>query len=118
MESDIRLFNIEPLMAKANLDSTDIGSIPICELLHRTNLIALVAGRSKPNFADNTVLIWDDAKKKFILKFTFSSTVLSLKTQRDRLFVVERQRIHFFNFPQKSQKLLTIETHDNSVLFV
>jgi hypothetical protein len=113
MESGVRLFNIEPLMVKANLDSTDIGSIAICELLHRTNLIALVAGGSKPKFADNTVLIWDDAKKKFILEFTFSSTVLSVKTRRDRLFVVERQRIHCFSFPQKSEKLFTIETRDN-----
>jgi WD40 repeat protein len=72
-----------------------------------------VAGGSKPKFADNTVLIWDDAKKKFILEFTFSSTVLSIKTRRDRLFVVERQRIHCFSFPQKSEKLFTIETRDN-----
>lgn len=113
MESGVRIFNIEPLMVKANLDSQDIGSIAICQLLHRTNLIALVAGGSKPKFADNAVLIWDDQKKKFILEFTFSSTVLSVKTRRDRIFVVERQRIHCFSFPHKSEKLFTIETRDN-----
>jgi hypothetical protein len=100
-------------MVKANLDSTDIGSIAICQLLHRTNSIALVAGGSKPKFADNTVLIWDDAKETLILESNFSSYVLLAKTRRGRLFVCEHQRTHCFDFPQKSQKLFTIKTRDN-----
>ena len=113
MESGLRIFNIEPLAVKAHLDWTEIGSISICELLHRTNLIALVAGGSRPKFAENTVLIWDDAEKQFIMELTFSTSVLNVKMRRDKLFVVERTRIHGFNFPQKTEKLFTIDTRDN-----
>lgn len=102
MESGLRIFNVEPLALKSHLDWTEIGSIAICELLHRTNLIALVAGGAKPKFADNTVLIWDDAKKQFAIEFTFSSTVLSVRSRKDRLIVVERNRIHCFSFPNVS----------------
>ena len=114
MESGVRIFNVEPLMVKASLEEPkDIGSIAICALLHRTNLIALVAGGSNQRYSEKSVLIWDDSQKKFVLEYTFSSPVLSVKTRRDRIIVVERHRIHCFSFPQKSEKLFSIETRDN-----
>ena len=35
-------------------DPSDVGTISIVELLHRTNLLALVAGGSKQRYAENT----------------------------------------------------------------
>jgi hypothetical protein len=114
MESGVKIFNVEPLMVKATLDDPkDIGSIAICQLLHRTNLMALVAGGSNQRYSERSVLIWDDALKKFVLELTFSSTVLAVKTRRDRIVVVERSRIHCFSFPQQCHKLFTIDTRDN-----
>lgn len=93
---------------------SDVGSIGSAEMLHRSNMIALVAGGQKPKYADNTgksltancqkkvqkdfnffififlikqtrtVLIWDDFKKQFISEFTFSSTVISVKFRKER----------------------------------
>lgn len=113
VESGIRIYNVEPLVNKLNIDSKLIGSVSICKLLHRTNLIAIVGGGPRPMFADNTVLIWDDHLKKFVLEFTFASRVLSLLTRRDRLFVAERTRIHCFTYPNSPVKLFSIETRDN-----
>ncbi|KAH9403528.1 WD repeat domain phosphoinositide-interacting protein 4 [Tyrophagus putrescentiae] len=93
--SSLTVFNMEPL------------------LLHRTNLIALVAGGPRPKFADNAVLVWDDHLKAFVLEFTFAGRVLALRTTRDRLFVVERERIHVFSYPNRPERLLTLETGDN-----
>ncbi|OTF77910.1 hypothetical protein BLA29_013735, partial [Euroglyphus maynei] len=73
MDSGVRIYNMEPLVGKLFIDSSIIGSISICKLLHRTNLIAIVGGGQRPKFADNTVLIWDDHQKKFVLEFTFAS---------------------------------------------
>lgn len=46
-----------------HLDPGEVGTISIVELLHRTNLIALVAGGAKQKFSENTgkhffVVIW------------------------------------------------------------
>ena len=113
MESGIRVYNTEPLTGLLQLDSVDVGSVSICKLLHRTNLIGLVGGGQRPRFADNTVLIWDTTKEKFVLELTFASRVLSFKMRKDRLFVVERDRIHCFSFPNQCIKLFTVETRDN-----
>ena len=113
MDSGVRIYNMEPLVGKLRIDSSTIGSITLCALLQRTNLIAMVGGGNRARYADNTVLIWDDSTKQFVLEFTFASTVLALRTRRDRLFVVERNRIHCFNFPHQPYKLFSIETRDN-----
>ncbi|KAG9511195.1 WD repeat domain phosphoinositide-interacting protein 4 [Fragariocoptes setiger] len=113
-ESSCRIFNLEPLHVKLSLDTTEVGTLSICELLHRTNLMAMVAGGPRPKFADNTVLIWDDAAKRFVLELTFASTVVSLKLRRDRLLVAERNQIHCFTMPHQPKRLFTVTTRDNS----
>ena len=59
------------------------------------------------------VLIWDDAKKRFVIELTFSSPVLGIRMRKDRLFVCEKNRIHVFTFPSSPEKLLSIDTKDN-----
>lgn len=62
-----------------------MGSISVCEMLYRTNILAIVAGGSKAKFAENTLLLYDDASKKFLLEITFSSTVKAIRLTRDKL---------------------------------
>lgn len=66
------------------LDLELMGSVSICEMLHRTNLLAIVAGGSHPKFADNTVLIYDDHAKKFVLEITFTTPVKAVRLRRDK----------------------------------
>ncbi|KPM08596.1 hypothetical protein NH340_JMT08047 [Sarcoptes scabiei] len=113
LDSGIRIYSMEPLVGKEFIDSNVMGSVSICKLLSRTNLIAIVGGGTQPKFADNTLLIWDDSLKKFVLEFTFATRVLSVVLRRDRLFVAERFRINCFSFPNSPKKLFGLETRDN-----
>nr|CAD7427537.1 unnamed protein product [Timema monikensis] len=92
-----------------------MGSVGYCEMLYRTNLLAIVAGGARPKFADNTVLVYDDISKKFVLEFTFSSFVKNVKLRRDKLVVVLSHQIHVFSFPSPCQRLFTVETRVNSL---
>jgi len=113
MESGIRIYNVEPLAEKAHLDKETVGSVSHCEMLYRTNLVALVGGGVMPKFADNTVLIWDDSIKKFVLEFTFPSPVLAVRLRREKLIVGLISHIHVFSFPHNPTKLFTFGTPHN-----
>jgi len=70
--------------AKIMIDISEMGSVVNCEMLHRTNLIAIVGGGSRPKFADNSILIYDDVLKEFVLDYTFTSPVVAVRLKRDR----------------------------------
>lgn len=84
MESGLRIYNVDPLVEKAHYDVDVMGSIAHCEMLHRTNLLAVISGGSRPRFACNTVLIYDDISKSLVLDFTFVSPVKAVRLRRDR----------------------------------
>jgi hypothetical protein len=90
-----------------------MGSVGFCEMVYRCNLFAIVSGGNRPKYADNSVLVYDDSKKRSVLEFTFNQQVLSVRCRRDRLVAVLKNRIHIFSFPTNPQKLFTIETRPN-----
>lgn len=54
-ESGGRIYSLEPnLSLRSHLDSLEVGSLAILELLHGTNLVAIVGGGSKPKYAENS----------------------------------------------------------------
>ena len=65
-------------------DAAEMGTTVICEMLHRTNLIAIVGGGPRPKYADNTILVYDDVMKNFVLDYTFTSPVVAVRLKRDR----------------------------------
>ncbi|XP_031334572.1 WD repeat domain phosphoinositide-interacting protein 4-like [Photinus pyralis] len=113
MESGLRIYNVDPLAEKAHYDFDLMGSVAHCEMLLRTNIIAIVAGGSRPKFADNTLLLFDDASKKFVLELTFSSSIKATRLRRDKLVVALLTHIHVFSFPSPIQRLFSLETRDN-----
>lgn len=113
MDSGLRIYNVDPLVEKAHYDLELVGSVSHCEMLHRTNLLAIVAGGFRPKFAENTVLVYDDILKKFVLEFTFTSPVKAVRMRRDRMIVALLHHIHVFSFPSPAQRLFTIETREN-----
>uniref|UniRef100_A0A140LJ74 WD repeat domain 45 n=1 Tax=Mus musculus TaxID=10090 RepID=A0A140LJ74_MOUSE len=52
METGVRIYNVEPLMEKGHLDHEQVGSVGLVEMLHRSNLLALVGGGSSPKFSE------------------------------------------------------------------
>ncbi|XP_043249160.1 WD repeat domain phosphoinositide-interacting protein 4-like [Colletes gigas] len=113
MESGLRVYNVEPLVEKAHLENDVIGSIAIAEMLWRTNIIAIVGGGTRPKFAENTVLIYDDISKKFVLEVTFTSPIKAVRLRRDKMIVALQREVHVFSFPVPTRRLLTLETRDN-----
>ncbi|KHN81308.1 WD repeat domain phosphoinositide-interacting protein 4 [Toxocara canis] len=112
-EAGLRVFNCDPLVELRNLSISQVGSVAICALLHRTNLIAIVSGGFHPKFAENAVMIWDDAKKKFVLEFTVSGPVLNVLLTYTRLVVVQARRVHVFEFPTNCKLIRSEETAYN-----
>lgn len=82
-------------------------------MIYRSNLFAIVSGGIRPKYADNTVLVYDDIKKRSVLEFTFNQAVLSVRCRRDRLVAILNNKIHIFSFPNNPQKLFTVETRAN-----
>ena len=66
-------------------------------MLFKTNLFGIVGSDNNPDYKQNQVIMWDDATKKILYKFTFKEKVLNLKIRRDKIVVVCRNKIHFFN---------------------
>lgn len=108
-----KIFNVDPFLIKLHLDVTKFGTLSICEMMHRTNLLALVGGGSRPKFADNTVVVWDDWTKQFVIELTFPSKVLTVRMRLDRMFVAEIDQIHCFSMPNNICKLFTVSTRNN-----
>lgn len=113
MESGLRIYNVEPLAPKLRLEKDVVGSVSRVEMLNRTNLIAIVGGGKMPKFDENTVLIWDDFQKTFVVELTFPSWVLNVKLTRDKIVVVLTQQIYVYSFPNNPQKLFTFDTRPN-----
>ncbi|KAF1560688.1 UNVERIFIED_CONTAM: WD repeat domain phosphoinositide-interacting protein 4, partial [Eudyptes pachyrhynchus] len=97
-------------------DAEQVGSVGLVEMLHRSNLLAIVGGGSHPKFPDVSVLIWDDAregKDKLVLEFTFPKPVLAVRMRHDKLVVVLQSRLYVFSFPHNPTKLFEFDTRDN-----
>ncbi|RZC37005.1 WD repeat domain phosphoinositide-interacting protein 4 [Asbolus verrucosus] len=113
MESGVRIYNVEPLVEKCHYDIETVGSVSKCEMLYRTNLIAIVSGGTRPMFSDNILLIFDDLLKKFILEITFSSSIQAVRLRKDKIIVALLTNIHVFSFPSPTQRLFSLETIKN-----
>ena len=119
METGVRIYNVEPLMEKGHLDHEQVGSVALVEMLHRSNLLAIVGGGGNPKFSEISVLIWDDAregkegKDKLVLEFTFTKPALAVRMRHDKIIIVLRNRIYVYSFPDNPTKLFEIDTRDN-----
>lgn len=113
MDTGLRIYNVEPLSERAHLEASLVGSVALCEMLCRTNLLAIVGGGPCPKFADNTVLIWDDLSKRFVMELTFPAPVLAVRLRRDKVVVVTRRQVHVMAFLPRPAKLFTCDTWDN-----
>lgn len=113
MDQGCRLYNVSPFRQKLRLDHSTVGSLHLVEMLHRTNLLAMVGGGLKPRFADNTVLLYDARRQAFVYELTFDLPVLGIRMRRDRMIVALHNRLHVFAFPEPIRLLETLESGEN-----
>ncbi|CAH1392936.1 unnamed protein product [Nezara viridula] len=113
MESALRIYNVEPLTEKSHYDADVIGSLAKCEMLHRSNIIAMVGGGKKSKYPDNVVLLYDDANDIFVSEIAFPSSVKAVRLRRDKIVVATSTQINVFSFPDKIERLFTLETRNN-----
>lgn len=113
MESGLRIYNLEPLVEKSHYDIETVGSLSICEMLFRTNIIAIVSGGSRPKIPDNILHIFDDVQKKAIMEIKFASSVNAVRLRRDKLIVALVNKIHIFSIFHPTKELFCVETRQN-----
>ena len=103
-ETGFHVFNLDPLRERCHIDLKVPRSVYKAEMLHRTNLVAVIGGGS--TIPQDTVVIWDDYKKRFILEFKCSAPVAAVCLRRDRIVIVLASQIFVYSFPTQSPTLL------------
>ena len=75
------------------------GGIGRIEMLHRSNIMALVGGGKLPKFDKGKVIIWDDQEKQVYNEIAFNSDVLNVKLKKDLVMVSIESEINVYSFP-------------------
>ena len=88
------------------------GGIRHCEMLNRTNLLALIGGGEFPKFNPKKIVIWDDFQNKMISEIKFFSNIKNIKLKKDRIFVVFEKNIYIFDL-KTLENIEIIHTNDN-----
>lgn len=65
-------------------DMETVGSVSSCEMLFRTNILAVIPGGSRPKIPENILHIYDDIQKKTVMEIKFASAVKAVRLRRDR----------------------------------
>lgn len=132
LSNGLRVYSADPLVEKVCLDSTAVGDVALACLLDKSNIVAIVPNRNGAkasgtegrhqglrlpisyNYNNNTqLLLWDDARKKFVLEMTFDTAIVAVKMSLHKLVVVLAKHIFVFTFPGRLTKLGFFETKPN-----
>ncbi|KAL5069389.1 hypothetical protein RYX36_020276 [Vicia faba] len=68
------------------------------EMLHQTNILALVGGGSHPQFPRNSVVIWDDYRCEAVGTLSFRGSVRGVRLRQDRIVVVLEFMVFVYSF--------------------
>lgn len=63
----------------------DFGGLSQCEMLGRTNLFGIVAGGRYPKYSQNTALVYDALKSKFVMELNCATVVKAIRMRRNKL---------------------------------
>ena len=82
-------------------------------MMGKANYLALVGGGRQPKFAQNKVILWDDAKSKVALEITTLTAVRGVQLGRDRIVVVLQNSVRVYKFAKPPDLIAAYETADN-----
>ena len=88
------------------------GGIKICEMLNKSNFLALVGGGRVPKYCNKKVVIFNDFLEKIESEFKFTIPVLNVKLKKDLIFIVCEKKIYVFNL-ETSQNIDSLDTTEN-----
>jgi WD40 repeat protein len=73
------------------------GGIRHCEMLYKTNLLALIGGGEVPKFNLSKLIIWDDKQNKVISEIKFFSNIKNVKLKKNKIFCILENNIYVFD---------------------
>ncbi|XP_003378670.1 putative ATP-dependent RNA helicase DDX56 [Trichinella spiralis] len=113
LNTGLRVYNTDPFMEVIHLDEATAGSVKLCCLLQRSNIVALVCNGPNGKFSENSVVIWDDKKRKFILEIECPSEVVAVRMSAANLIIVLLSEVHVYTFPGQPNLIASFDTRDN-----
>ena len=73
------------------------GGIRQCEMLYKTNLLALIGGGEIPKYNPSKLIIWDDKQNKVISEIKFFSNLKNVKLKKNKIFCILENNIYVFD---------------------
>jgi WD40 repeat protein len=73
------------------------GGISNCEMLYRTNLLALIGGGELPKYNPSKLIIWDDKQNNVISEIKFFSNIKNVKLKKNKIFCILENNIYVFD---------------------
>lgn len=89
------------------------AGIGLVRMLGQSNVLALVGGGRQPKFAQNRVVIWDEAKARVALELAVLTTVRGVRLQRSTAVVVLQNSVRLFTLTKPARLVAAYETADN-----
>jgi WD40 repeat protein len=89
------------------------GGIGLVQMLGKSNFVALVGGGKHPKFAQNKVILWDDAKARQSLEITAFTSVRNVQLAKNRIVVVLQNSVRVYAFAKPVNLIAAYETADN-----
>ncbi|GMT34605.1 hypothetical protein PFISCL1PPCAC_25902 [Pristionchus fissidentatus] len=94
----VRIFNCHPLTEAVHLTQDQVGSIRLAQLLHRSNIVALVSGGLRPKYSPNTLMLWDNSMKHCVAECAVpGGPILNVFLNSSRLVLVQSRRVSIFS---------------------
>ena len=94
-ENGFFIYGALPL--KKKLERRMDGGISHCEMLYRTNLLALIGGGEVPKYNPSKLIIWDDKQNNVISEIKFYSNIKNVKLKRNKIFCILENNIYVFS---------------------
>ncbi|KAI5399195.1 variant 2, Autophagy- protein 18a [Lathyrus oleraceus] len=96
-KTGFRVFSCDPLRQLFRRVFPGVGFSHV-EMLHQTNILALVGGGLHPQFPRSSVVIWDDYRCESVGMLSFRSAVRGVRLRQDWIVVVLEFMVFVYRF--------------------